>query len=248
MSVTISEAGVTYATNAEAVAGTSTTTVLTPAANYWADKKSGHSFLQFVAVGASTSGTGATAAGSAGGYAVAAPTTAVGFGVGSFTFPSAQRGINRGSGSWNWAKPFTATFRYSRNSSASDANSISRVTFGKNNAVGDPTINCVGIKMAGSGAMQLIVHNGTTLTAVTTTSSFVPSVPITCDIRIVSNGAGTAQLYINDVLEATTTAAPTGISGTSGASYFMTEAQNADIITGSAASHSIHNLHFEFAD
>ena len=248
MSVTISEAGVTFATNAEAVAGTSTTTVLTPASAYWADKKSGHSFLQFLALGASTSGTGASAAGTSGGYAVVAPTTAVGFGVGSFAFPAAQRGINRGNGSWNWAKPFTATFRYSRNSIASDANSISRVTFGKNNAVGDPVINCVGIRMTASNAMQLIVHNGTTLTAVTTTSSFVPGVPITCDIRIVSNGAGTVQLYINDTLEATTNLGPTGISGTSGASGFMTEAQNVDIITGSAASHAIYNLHLEFAD
>ena len=102
--------------------------------------------------------------------------------------------------------------------------------------------------MTGSNAMQLIVHNGTTFTAVTTTSSFVPSVPFTCDIRIVSNGSGTVQLYVNDTLEATTTAGPTGTSGTSSAAAFMTEAQNTAIITGSAASHSIYNLHFEFAD
>jgi hypothetical protein len=248
MSVTISESGAIFATDAQAVAGTSTTTLMTPAANYWADKKSGHSFVQFNTMAAATSGTGASAGASSGGYAVAAPTTAVGHGSGAVLFPSAQRGINRGSGSWNWAKRFTATFRYSRNSTATDANSISRVTFGKNNAVGDPTINCVGIKMAGSGAMQLIVHNGTTFTAVTTTSSFVPSVPITCDIRIVSDGAGNVQLYINDTLEATTTAGPTGTSGTSSASAFMTEAQNVDILTGTIASHSIYNLHFEFAD
>jgi hypothetical protein len=221
---------------------------MSPAANYWADKKSGHSFVQFASMTASTSGTGAAAAVSAGGYAVGAPTTAVGHGVGSFSFPAAQRGINRGNGSWNWAKPFTATFRYSRNSSASDANSISRVTFGKNNAVGEPVINCVGIRMTASNAMQLIVHNGTTLTAVTTSSSFVPTVPITCDIRIVSNGAGTVQLYINDTLEATTTAGPTGTSGTASACAFMTEAQNTAIITGAIASHSIYNLHFEFAN
>jgi hypothetical protein len=237
-----------FATDAQAVAGTSTTTVMTPAANYWADKKSGHSFVQFNTIAAAGSGSGAQAVLSAGGYAVGAPTTAVGHGVGSFSFPAAQRGINRGNGSWNWSKAFTATFRYSRNSTATDANSISRVTFGKNNAVGDPVINCVGIRMTASNAMQLIVHNGTTLTAVTTTSSFVPTVPITCDIRIVSDGAGNVQLYINDTLEATTTAGPTGTSGTSSASAFMTEAQNTAIITGSPASHGIYNLHFEFAD
>jgi hypothetical protein len=249
MSVTISESGAIFATDAEAIAGTSTTTAMTPAANYWADKKSGHSFVQFVVIGASTSGAGSTAFPQAGGYVTSAPTTAIGHGLGSFSFAAAQRGVNRGNGSWNWAKRFTATFRYSRHTFASDVNSISRVTFGKNvGTPGDPTVNCVGIKMAGGGAMQLIVHDGTTFTAVTTTSSFVPSVPITCDIRITSDGAGTVQLYINDTLEATTTAGPTGTSGTSSASAFMTEAQNVDIITGNPASHGIYNLHFEFAD
>jgi hypothetical protein len=102
--------------------------------------------------------------------------------------------------------------------------------------------------MSGSSALQLIVHNGTTLTAVTTTSSIVPTVPITTDMRIVSDGAGNVSLYVNDVLEATTSAGPTGTSGTASANLLDTEAQNAAIITGSPASHAIYNLHFEFAD
>ena len=240
---------VELATDAEVIAGTSTTVAMTPAANYWADKKSGHSFVQFNILSASTSGTGATAGNSAGGHQVAAPTSAVGYGCGFASFPAAQRGINRGNGSWNWAKAFTATFRYSRNSTASDSNSISRVTFGKNTFVGgDPTVCCVGIRMAGSNALQLIVHNGTTLTAVTTTSSIVPTVPNTLDIRITSDGAGNVSLFVNDVLEATTSAGPTGTSGTSASSYIVNEAQNAAIITGTAATSSIYNLHFEFAD
>jgi hypothetical protein len=222
---------------------------MSPASAYWADKRSGHSFVQFASMTATTSGTGASASLSSGGYAVGAPTTAVGHGIGSFFFASAQRGINRGSGSWNWAKAFTATFRFSRNTAASDANSIIRVTFGKAAASpGDPTLQSVGIRMTASNAMQLIVHNGTTLTAVTTTSSFVPTAAITYDIRIVSNGAGTVQLYINDTLEATTTAGPTSASGTSSASFYVMEAQNAAIITGTTTSLSIYNLHFEFAD
>ncbi len=237
-----------FATDAQAVAGTSTTTLMTPAANYWADKKSGHSFVQFNSIAATTSGTGASAGIVGGGYSVVSPTSAVGHGIGSFGFAPAQRGVNRGNGSWNWAKAFTATFRYARLSSVSDANSISRVTFGKNaTAPGDLTVQGVGIKMAGSGAMQLIVHDGTTFTAVTTTSSFVPAVPITCDIRITSDGAGTVQLYINDTLEATTTAGPTTGLATNG-QIFMTEAQNTAIITGAVATHIIYNLHFEFAN
>ena len=197
---------------------------------------------------ATTSGAGASSAVSAGGYAVAAPTTAIGHGVGSFAFPAAQRGVNRGNGPWNWSKAFTATFRYSRNSTASDSNSISRVIFGKAAASpGDPAINSVGIRMTASNAMQLIVHNGTTLTAVTTNSSIAPTVPITIDIKITSDGAGNVSLFVNDILEATTTAGPTGTSGTSGASLFVSEAENTAIITGSPASHAVYNLRFEFA-
>ena len=241
--------GVAYATDTEAVAGTSTTTVLTPASAYWADKRSGHSFVNFASFAATTSGTGASSTLSAGGYTAVSPTTAVGHGIGSFAFASAQRGVNRTNGSWNWAKAFTATFRYSRNQSNTDANSISRVTFGK--AVvspGDPTINCVGIKQAGDNALQLIVHNGTTFTAVTTTSSIVPTVPISIDMRIVSDGAGNVSLYVNDVLEATTSAGPTGTSGTGSANLTMIESQNTAIITGNPAACSIYNLHFEFAN
>jgi hypothetical protein len=238
-----------FATNAEAVAGTSTTTVMTPAANYWADKKSGHSFVQFNSMTAGGSGSGAQAVLSLGGYAVASPSTAVGHGIGSFTFPSAQRGVSRANGSWNWSKAFAASFRFSRNTGVTDTNCIMRMTFGKAAASpGDPTINSVGIRMAGSGPIQLIVHNGTTFTAVTTTSSFVPVVPLTYDFRIISNGAGSVQLYINDVLEATTTAGPTGTSGTANACLVVMESQNTAIVTIGNASFSIYNLHFEFAD
>ena len=237
-----------FSTNAQAVAGTSTTTAMTPASAYWADKRTGHSFVQFNAMTASTSGTGATSVASNGAWVVAAPTTASGNGIGSFNFPAAQRGINRVTGSWNWAKRFTATFRYSRNNAATDANSISRVSFGKTNAVGDPTVNCVGIRMSGANALQLLVHNGTTLTPVTTTSSIVPTVAITYDMRIVSDGAGNVSLYVNDTLEATTAAGPTGVSGTGSSFTIMTEAQNTATISTTPAAHGIYNLHVEFED
>lgn len=212
------------------------------------DKKSGNSYQSFFVLTGSTSGTGASAGISAGGHQVGAPTTAAGYACGFVAFPAAQRGINRGNGSWNWSKPFTATFRYSRNASASDSNSISRVTFGKNTFVGgDPTVRSIGIRQVASNALELIVHNGTTLTAVTTTSSIVPTVSITTDIRITSDGAGNVSLYVNGVLEATTSSAPTGSAGTD-ASYVVNEAHNSAIITGTPASHSIYNLRFEFAE
>lgn len=211
------------------------------------DKKPGHSFVQFIGFSTTTSGAGAVSGLSTGGFLTTAPTTAIGHGIGSFSYAPAQRGLNRGNGSWNWSKRFTATFRYARLTAATDSNSISRVTFGKAaTAAGDLTLQGVGIKMTASNALQLIVHNGTNFTAVTTTSNIIPTVPITTDIRITSDGAGNVSLYVNDVLEASTSAGPTNASATASASLFMTEAENAAIITGSPVSHVIYNLHFEF--
>jgi hypothetical protein len=66
---------------------------------------------------------------------------------------------------------------------------------------GDLTSRGFGIRIIGTGAVELQVHNGTTLTNVT--SSFTPS-NSTFDCLIDSLGNGTVNLYINDALVATT--------------------------------------------
>lgn len=79
----------------------------------------------------------------------------------------------------------------------------------------------IGFKVAGSGAIQLTVANGSTLT--TTSSSFTPVLNQCYDVVITSDGSGNATLFVNGSSVATSTGAPTTSSGNN---YIGIEAQN----------------------
>jgi hypothetical protein len=92
-----------------------------------------------------------------------------------------------------------------------DANNYWMFSLGKASAYsGDFTGKAIGIRKFGSTAnFFLVVHDGTTLTAV---DSGVAnnSYSATSDFTIVSDGAGNVTLFIDDNQVATTTAGPTG--------------------------------------
>jgi hypothetical protein len=77
--------------------------------------------------------------------------------------------------------------------------------------VGNLTARGFGIRIIGTGAVELQVHNGTSLANVT--SSFTPTNAVTFDCLIDSLGNGTVNLYINDALVATTNAGPNATQG-----------------------------------
>jgi hypothetical protein len=89
------------------------------------------------------------------------------------------------------------------------SNMIARVSFGKAEAtgVGDLAAHGIGWKYTTgtSQFVQLMVHNGTTLTTVN--SSFTPS-NVAFDWDIVSEGNGNVTLYINGSSVATTSSGP----------------------------------------
>jgi hypothetical protein len=89
------------------------------------------------------------------------------------------------------------------------SNMIARVSFGKAEAtgVGDLAARGIGWKYTtgSSQFVQLMVHDGTTLTTVN--SSFTPT-NVSFDWDIVSDGNGTVTLYINGSSVATTSAGP----------------------------------------
>lgn len=100
--------------------------------------------------------------------------------------------------------------------SASDAgNYAQRVQYGKTQTstpIGNLNAKGFGIRSTGAGnALALLVHNGTTLTAVN--SSFTPSASQAFDFQIHSDGAGNVTLYVNGSSVATSSAGPTGASG-----------------------------------
>jgi hypothetical protein len=89
------------------------------------------------------------------------------------------------------------------------ANAVHRLTFGKESsgAVGDLSAQGFGLRVNGTGAVELQVHDGTNLANVT--SSFTPTSAISFDAVIESVGNGTVNLYINDSLVATSSAGGT---------------------------------------
>jgi hypothetical protein len=114
-----------------------------------------------------------------------------------------------------FSKPVWFSFRMCNFSATYDGDAQTEIkAFIGNSVTGgvDPSSPAVGIyKAGGAGSfINLMVHDGTTLTKVATTTTFSTTV---VDVAIYSNN-GTVNLYLNGVLAATTTAGPTGTSNT----------------------------------
>jgi len=102
-----------------------------------------------------------------------------------------------------------------------DANNFWMFSLGKASAyAGNFTGKAIGIRKFGSTAnFFLVVHNGTTLTAVDSGVSN-NSFSATTDFTIISDGSGNVTLFINDSQVATTSAGPTG-SVTNGSRIYV---------------------------
>ena len=132
--------------------------------------------------------------------------------------------------------------------SASDAgNYAQRIQFGKTQTttpIGNLNAKGVGIRATGAGnALNLLVHNGTTLTAVA--SSFTPSAGAAFDFQIHTDGSGNVTLYVNGSSVATSSAGPTGSSGSLPCVSVETEA-TAAVSTASNSAMLVCNLRVSF--
>jgi hypothetical protein len=89
-------------------------------------------------------------------------------------------------------------------------NSIVRVSFGKNanQGVGDPNQRAIGWRYnQATGFIEIVAHNGTSLVTLTTASNPVASGWF--EWELYSNGAGSVQMFVNDVSIGTLTGGPT---------------------------------------
>jgi len=102
-----------------------------------------------------------------------------------------------------------------------DANTICRISLGgySTNTTGDMTLKGIGLKKVGGVAsfVTLTVHNGTTLTDVASTVAIADGAGI--QWQIYSDGTGNVTLYINGTQAATTTAGPTTATASGSACY-----------------------------
>jgi hypothetical protein len=180
--------------------------------------------------GTATSGTGATASLYLAGYVLNSPNAGVAGNARAYHGNiSADLGYMMWGGTTgsqvDFSKRVSMSFRFSQY--PSDANSVTRVLLGKihGTAVGDLTAAGIGVKYiptASTFYFQLQVHNGTTLTTVQSSTQYAGGC---ADLEVVSNGSGTATLYLNGVQVATTTGAPTTATAANATVFAEVESQ-----------------------
>jgi hypothetical protein len=206
---------------------------------------------QFLYLGAGASGTSGTGAGygnNGGRYKdINSPNAGIaGYGAYAFDvtgsslgYVATQRGANISGKNWSkkiWMSGRAVIGLWSGSTVYDgDTNCTARISLGGKNsfAVGDISASSHGIgwKVSGGGASAVVlqVSNGTTVTSVT--SSFTPTLRLTFDWKIYSDGAGNVTLYINDSQVATTTAGPTEPAANFGL-YFEMADQTASATKG----------------
>jgi hypothetical protein len=180
--------------------------------------------------GTATSGTGATASLYLTGYVLSSPNAGVAGNARAYHGNIAgdtnyMMWGGTGSSSFNFSRRVSMSFRFSQY--PSDANSVTRVLFGKihGTAVGDLSSRGIGVKYAPTAStyyFYLQVHNGTTLVNVQSSVQYAGGV---ADLEVVSDGAGNATLYLNGVSVASTTGAPTGASANNATVFAEVESQ-----------------------
>lgn len=232
-----------FATTAQAQAGTSATTVVSPLTLLDAKFFQGGKSFPMVTFSTSVVGTGAGSTTAQNHRTVSAPTTAIGYAAFYNFVSNSSRGQSI-TQSFNWAKRIEFGARLNRNVGTPDANTVFRLSIGKtvSNSGGDLGEKGIMIKQVAGGALQLLVHNGTTLN--TTTSSFTPANQQAYDLMVVSDGSGNVTLFVNDVSVATITGGPTTMGGVN-SHQIHAISENTDVITGGPMSYQVSDLFFQ---
>jgi hypothetical protein len=235
------------ATDSEARTGTDTSRAITAAQLREGLVCGGYIYGNRAGFALATSGTGAVATSeSVNGLTVSAPTSAAGHGRAAAAISNPRRGgHNQGRIKFNEPSIFAA--RINRASTSTDSGSVFRMSVGKIGTIanGDLTSSdqAAQIKIAGGGAMTLLVANGTTLT--TTTLSNTPSDNVAYDVEIVMDGTGNAEVFVDGSSVGTSTGAPTSNTTASAArTYLQIEAVNDSTITATRASYVVSNIFF----
>jgi hypothetical protein len=220
-----------FATDAQVVTGTSTTTALAPgnAGFLKADPRlRSLAHISFTRV----SGSGAVSSGSVGIGIREMFLNSLAAGRAGFSYGwTGQIAINMSAADWSKVD-FSKKIWMSGNAMCGgtlgatnyigDANTVNRITLGgysSDGVTGDMTVKGIGWKKVGgtSPFFTLTVHNGTTLTDVATTVT--QSSLKVINWVVYSDGTGNVTLYIDGVQAATTSAGPTGTSNTNQATY-----------------------------
>ena len=202
----VTEAVPAFATNAQAVAGTSATVSLNPVNGLIAQMNAATvPSLASSLTAANTAGSSTTFINGATFLANGTSTGYVARYCGSFI-----RGGTTSTGI-NWTRPVAISARIGAQV-AFQTQCVYRLNIGgSTGTIATPTERSIGVSFGASAtsvlsALVLEVHNGTTLTSVTT--SFTPTHNQMFDVLVYSDGAGNAYCYVNGSLVGSSSAAP----------------------------------------
>ncbi|MFN9111142.1 MAG: hypothetical protein ACK5XN_13855, partial [Bacteroidota bacterium] len=228
------------ATDAEAVAATSTTLAVTPANLSASYQDCDHFDFQGNAWTQSVSGTGASTVQIFNGKVANAPTSAVGYAI----LYSGTYLINRGAASNSpatWGKNYALSFRFTNASGTIDTNSVGRILFGKGSATTTPglAVRGFGVEFSVGGLLKILAHDGTNLTTTNTTHT-VTSV-VSQDVTLRLNSSGTVECFVNGTSVGTSTGGPTSGTNSVGNAVHI-EAENTTTLTNTRLALIVQNL------
>jgi hypothetical protein len=167
---------------------------------------------------------------------VFAPTSATGSAIIYIFNYASARGQQNASGA-DFTKRTTIGGRFIKTVTTADTNSVFRFLLGKSipsPSAGDLAVRGIGFRQVSNGALELQVHNGTSLFNVT--STFTPTANQAYDVVIVAD-AGTATMFVNGSSVATSANAPTALLGTN-TGILEIETQNTSTLSGSAMTYA----------
>jgi hypothetical protein len=179
---------------------------------------------------AATSGTGASTSQILQGKVSIAPTSAVGHALLYNGIYAISRGSSQNSPAV-WGKRYELSFRLiNSGTSPFDANSVGRVLFGKTNSSTTPglAVRGFGIQLTIGGTLQVLAHDGTTLTTYNTSHTVVHAQAI--DINLVLSAAGNVECFVNGSSVGSTSGGPTSGTNSTGNAIYL-EAENLTSLT-----------------
>jgi len=235
----------TFATTAEAQAGTSTTTVISPATLREMLMTSNVTKLNNVGLTGFTTGTGGQNDNPTDFIRLVCPNSAANVVVGKYRSIYVQKSGSQ-SGNMSFANGVALQFRLSLSSTTgTDPNSTGVIAIGEGAVVTAvlPSVRSIGVQLNYGSNIKILAHDGTTLTTYTTSTSVASLYLNACDFLLTNDYAtGTVTLYLNGTsIGSTTGGVTTHASGFNARNTINARAFNQSVPSGSQLGFIIYN-------
>lgn len=235
----------TFATTAQAQAGTSTTTVINPATLREMLMTSNVTKLNNVGLTGFTTGTGGTNDNPVDFIKLTCPNSAANVVVGKSRSIYVQKASSQ-SANMSFANGVALQFRLSTvSTTGTDPNSTGVIAIGEGSITTAvlPSVRSIGVQLNFGSNIKILAHDGTTLTTFTTSTSVASLYINACDFLLTNDYAtGTVTLYLNGTsIGSTTGGVTTHASGFNARNQINVRAFNASVPSGAQLGFLVYN-------